>query len=63
VFETASQPKKLVIIPGGHFDAYRGPSGELAKAAARDFFVEHLGVERGVESLRSAGDLAELRGV
>jgi uncharacterized protein len=45
VFETAAQPKKLVIIPGGHFDAYRGPSGELAKAAARDFFIEHLSVE------------------
>lgn len=45
VFETAAQPKKLVIVPGGHFDAYRGPSAKEAKAAARDFFVEHLGVE------------------
>jgi dienelactone hydrolase len=59
VFETAAQPKTLVIIPGGHFDAYRGPSGELAKAAARDFFVEHLGVDRGIESLRPAVDHAE----
>jgi uncharacterized protein len=58
VFETAAQPKKLVIIPGGHFDAYRGPSGELAKAAARDFLVEHLGIERTLESVRSAADLS-----
>jgi pimeloyl-ACP methyl ester carboxylesterase len=42
VFETAAQPKKLVIIPGGHFDAYRGPSSDLAKDAARRFLVEHL---------------------
>lgn len=49
VFETAAQPKQLVIIPGGHFDAYRGPSGELAKAAARDFFAEYLGVAHRFE--------------
>jgi fermentation-respiration switch protein FrsA (DUF1100 family) len=50
VFETAAQPKKLVIIPGGHSDAYRGQSGQLAKAAACDFFVEHLAVNRMLES-------------
>jgi uncharacterized protein len=60
VFETAAQPKKLVIIPGGHFDAYRGPSSKLAKAAARDFFLEHLGVGRGPESATAAADFAEL---
>jgi uncharacterized protein len=60
VFESAAQPKKLVIIPGGHFDAYRGPSGELAKAAARDFFVEHLRVGCDLDSLSYAADLAEL---
>jgi dienelactone hydrolase len=62
VFETAAQPKKLVLIPGGHFDAYSGPSGELAKAAARDFFVEHLNVGRGFELARRAADVAELGG-
>jgi uncharacterized protein len=41
-YETAAHPKKLVILPGGHFDAYRGNSGDIAKAAARDWFVEHL---------------------
>lgn len=56
VFETAAQPKQLAIIPGGHFDAYRGPSSELAKAAARDFFVKHL----SVESPRTAAVLTQL---
>jgi fermentation-respiration switch protein FrsA (DUF1100 family) len=41
-FESASHPKKLVTIPGGHFDAYRGPSSDLARRAARDWFVEQL---------------------
>lgn len=42
VFETAAHPKKLVIIPGGHFDAYRGLSSDLAKDCARCFLVQHL---------------------
>jgi uncharacterized protein len=58
VFETAAQPKKLVIIPGGHFDAYRGPSSDLAKAAARDFFAEHLGAGQGAGSPGSLAGLA-----
>jgi hypothetical protein len=37
-------PKKLVIAPGGHFDAYTGPGFEVSSAAARDWFVEHLRV-------------------
>ena len=41
-FETATQPKKLVIAPGGHFDAYVGPGFEVSSGAARDWFVEHL---------------------
>jgi fermentation-respiration switch protein FrsA (DUF1100 family) len=41
-YETAAHPKKLIILPGGHFDAYTGNSGDIAKAAARDWFVEHL---------------------
>ena len=32
VFETAAEPKKLVVVPGGHLDCYHGRSGELAKA-------------------------------
>ena len=40
-FEEAREPKKLVILPGGHFDAY-GAGFAQASAAARDWFVEHL---------------------
>lgn len=40
-YERAREPKKLVILPGGHFDAYvDGFAG--ASAAARDFPVEHM---------------------
>ena len=41
-FETASHPKKLVLVPGGHFDAYEGRGFEISSGAARDWFVEHL---------------------
>jgi fermentation-respiration switch protein FrsA (DUF1100 family) len=41
-FETAAQPKKLVLVPGGHFDAYVGRGFEISSGAARDWFVEHL---------------------
>lgn len=40
-YERARQPKELVILPGGHFDAYT--SGfDGASGPARDWFVEHL---------------------
>jgi len=42
-FNQAREPKKLVILPGGHFEAYVGPGFDLASGAARDWFVEHLG--------------------
>lgn len=40
-FDTAHEPKKLQILPGGHFDAYvKGAS--ISQGAARDWFVQHL---------------------
>jgi uncharacterized protein len=40
-YDQAHEPKKLVILPGGHFDAY--VSGfEAASAPARDWFAWHL---------------------
>ena len=40
-FDTAHESKRLVLLPGGHFDAY--VSGfDLAAAAAREWFLEHL---------------------
>ena len=41
-YERAREPKKLVILPGGHFDAYVDDFAG-ASAPARDFFLEHLG--------------------
>jgi dienelactone hydrolase len=41
-FETAAHPKKLVLVPGGHFDAYVGEGFQISAGAARDHFVEHL---------------------
>ncbi|GAA5128315.1 alpha/beta hydrolase [Pseudonocardia adelaidensis] len=40
-YEQAREPKKLVILPGGHFDAYT-KGFDAASGAARDWFVEHL---------------------
>ena len=40
-FESAREPKRLVVLPGGHFDAYvDGFAG--ASGAAVDWFVQHL---------------------
>ena len=41
-YERARQPKQLVILPGGHFDAYVGPDFDRSSAAARDWLVQHL---------------------
>ena len=41
-YQQALEPKRLVLLPGGHFDAYTGPDFELSSGAARDWFVEHL---------------------
>jgi len=42
-YEQALEPKKLVLLKGGHFDAYVNDF-EAASGAARDWFVEHLSV-------------------
>lgn len=40
-YENAREPKKLQILPDGHFDAYI-KGFDIASGAARDWFVEHL---------------------
>ena len=40
-YERALQPKKLVTVPGGHFDPYLSRFNE-SSAAARAWFAEHL---------------------
>ncbi|MEE8600982.1 alpha/beta hydrolase [Euzebya tangerina] len=42
-YEAALQPKKLLTLPGGHFDAYVDEAFELSSTVQRDWFVEHLG--------------------
>jgi len=41
-FDEAHQPKELVIMPGGHFDAYT-KGLEASSGPARDWFLRHLG--------------------
>jgi uncharacterized protein len=40
-YDRAREPKKLVILPGGHFDAYV-KGFEDSAGPARDWFVQHL---------------------
>ena len=40
-FEQAREPKKPVILPEGHFDAYVAAFDDASGAAA-DWFTEHL---------------------
>lgn len=40
-YERALEPKQLVLLPGGHFDAYTTDFDSAAKPA-RDWFVQHL---------------------
>lgn len=44
-YNRALEPKRLVILPGGHFDAYT-TDFELAAGVARDWFLEHLTGQR-----------------
>ena len=40
-FDRAHEPKRLIIMPGGHFDAYV-QGFEAASGPARDWFAQHL---------------------
>jgi len=40
-YERAHEPKKLVMVPGGHFDAYLG-GFEVSSQAALAWFQQHL---------------------
>jgi uncharacterized protein len=41
-FNLAREPKKLVILPAGHFDAYIEPGFGITSKAASDWFAQHL---------------------
>lgn len=53
-YNQALEPKRLEILPGGHFEAYAGPGFDQASRAARDWFVQHL-APAGVGAAVSAG--------
>jgi hypothetical protein len=40
-FDKAHQPEELIIMPGGHFDAYTAGL-EASSGPARDWFLRHL---------------------
>ena len=41
-YTRALEPKRLELLPGGHFEAYVEPGFEQASRAATDWFVQHL---------------------
>ena len=41
-YEQAYEPKKLVLLPGGHFDVYNGRDFDQASQAACEWFATHL---------------------
>jgi dienelactone hydrolase len=42
-YERAAEPKKLLLLPGGHFEAYVGEAFAVSSAAQREWFLTHLG--------------------
>jgi len=42
-FTRAGEPKKLVVLPVGHFDPYEAPCFTAASGAAVEWFTTHLG--------------------
>jgi hypothetical protein len=41
-FSRAREPKRLHLLPGGHFDGYAGPNFEKNSKVQADFLREHL---------------------
>ena len=42
-FARAGEPKKLVVLPAGHFAPYEPPHFATASGLAVEWFGEHLG--------------------
>jgi hypothetical protein len=41
-FSRAREPKRLQLLPGGHFDGYSGPNFAKNSKVQADFLREHL---------------------
>jgi uncharacterized protein len=53
-YSRAREPKRLELLPSGHFEAYVGEGFERASGAARDWFVQHLQPSRVSAALATA---------
>ncbi len=42
MFELANTTKKLIVVEGGHFDAYQGPGFEKFSQPAVEWFIQYL---------------------
>ena len=42
-YARANEPKKLLVLPVGHFEAYVGESFRTSAPAQREWFAQHLG--------------------
>jgi len=51
-YNRALEPKRLELLPGGHFEAYVGPGFDQASSAARDWFLAHLVGSRTLAAAR-----------
>ncbi|MCF7552291.1 alpha/beta hydrolase [Pseudonocardia sp. WMMC193] len=47
-YEQALEPKRLLLLDGGHFDAYVDEAFEISGAAQRQWFTDHLMAARPV---------------
>lgn len=56
-YENAFGPKRLVTIDCGHFEAYFGPSSNIAKSAARTSSPSTCAPRRPIESVRASSIL------
>ena len=41
-FDRAKEPKKLIVVPGRHFEAYNGPKHDAFAMPAVEWFKQHL---------------------
>ena len=40
--ERSLESERLIVLPGGHYEAYTGEAFKANSAAQRDWFIQHL---------------------
>lgn len=53
-YDEAREPKQLLVLPGGHFDAYVGDNFRCSVAAQCDWFARHLMADTAAETAQVA---------